>query len=145
MLDPDPVQVTVDGSVVGLPRDRLEARVADGMRTAAPTTCCAGAGQRFRAIAPIDMTAVGVTAPGGDGYRVLWRFQQGGPNAASPATLVARAELWRGTSLLTEATGNAALPTSGSTADTVEALARAVEVRLTPFPDFFGPEPGGGG
>jgi|GEM_PF-5549128 hypothetical protein len=149
MLDTKPVQVVVSGAVSGLSETSLRRSVAAGMESAAPITCCAQAGDDFKAKAPLVFTP-GITSVGGR-YHVVWRFQEVQPvpivGSAAPLVISASAELYRGGDPLTRAQGRIIVragDSAGSERAMVE-LVRKVEKRLTPFPNWWmGGGEGGG-
>jgi hypothetical protein len=147
MLSTDPVAVVIVGGVPGIAEPGLARSVAAGMSSALPMTCCDGADSSFRAKAPLEFApaAPGASEPDGQ-YKVVWQFQDNA--SGSGRTVFASAELWHRGAKLTWAEGMATVGPNASATDweqTIAALAKTLETRLTPFPNNWIPRTAGGG
>jgi hypothetical protein len=133
ILGTNPVEVSMDGAVPGVADATVQDLVGKGMESAAPITCCPSADTKFAGKAPLVFVASNATPT--DHYRVAWRFSE--PSAGK---LIVAAMLSRDGQALTQAEGEmgwAAGTASAGQLQDLTALARQVEKKLTPFPDFW--------
>ncbi len=153
MIGFTPVLAQVDGELPGLPDAALRQSVAEGMKSAPPIVCCAGADRNFTAPAALTVVRAAATenAQASDGfpYHVQWRFSTRAPiDSRDSPSITAFASLYHGRDLLTQATGSLELPaadTSTVPPAAVAALVRTVEDRLAFFPSSLEVPPAGGG